>query len=104
MRIHYDDWRKMVFRIGWTLPLTPWFVVIHYMALPDYSTGRHSANALFSVAQSLTWINLGFSVTAVVAILCGKADSEIKALAFVSIVIHYFIFEGFIFSNAIAYA
>lgn len=104
MGIVYDKLDKMVFRVGCLLPLTPWYVVFHYLGLPDYNRGRHSANALFSVASHLFNVNLAFGAIALVAILCGDADDDIKKIAAVLVVLHFFFFDYFLLSNSVSYA
>jgi len=104
MGLLYDKPGKMAVRLGCILPLTPWFVVIRYLGLPDYALGKHSANALFSVASHLLVVNLGFSVIALVAILGGDADKDMKKFAAGFVILHFFFFFYFLLTNAIAYA
>lgn len=90
--------------MGCILPLTPWFVVFHYLGLPDYALGIHSANALFSVASHLFIVNLAFSVIALAAIVAGDTEDDIKKFAAVFVVLHFFFFDYFLLANAVAYA
>ncbi len=103
MGILYDKPGRMAVRVGCVLPLTPWFVAIHYLVQPNYALGKHSANALYSVASQLLNVNLGFSAVALVAILGGDADKGIKKFAAGFVILHFFFFGYFLLTNAIAY-
>lgn len=95
--------RKPITRLGWYLPVCIWPVIIFIDAQGDYSTGRHSAAALYPVVTQLFSLNIVLSLLGIVLILCGERGTGTRVGSILWVLIHFFGVVKFLFDNARLY-
>ncbi|HLO98391.1 MAG TPA: hypothetical protein VK171_07345 [Fimbriimonas sp.] len=96
--------RMSLTRLGCCFPVAIWPVLIWIQSHGTYSTGRHSAEALAAVGTEAGITNLVLSLFGVVLVFLGELGAGgLRVLAVVWLIVHYFMVERYIHSQAVWY-